>query len=49
MSAEFRQMPFIVGFKGIDPEDGEAAENVILSALKKIVKTASTPTSSGRR
>jgi len=43
MSAEFRQMPFIVGFKGIDPEDGEAAENVILSALKKIVKDGLDP------
>lgn len=43
MSAEFRQMPFIVGFKGIDPEDGEAAKNVILSALKKIVKNGLDP------
>ncbi|NLZ76547.1 MAG: peptidase M16, partial [Spirochaetales bacterium] len=38
MSAEFRQMPFIVGFKGIDPEDGEKAKEVILSALKRIVR-----------
>ena len=43
MSAEFRQMPFIAGFKGIDPEDGEKAQNVILSTLKKIVGTVSVP------
>lgn len=43
MSAEFRQMPFIAGFKGIDPEDGEKAQNVILSTLKKIVRDGLDP------
>lgn len=38
MSADFREMPFIVGFKGIDPSKAEVAETVILQEIKKIVK-----------
>ncbi len=43
MSAEFRQMPFIVGFKGIDPANSEKAKDVILGSLKKIVKDGLKP------
>ena len=43
MSAEFRQMPFIVGFKGIESDESEAAKNVIIAALKKIVKDGLDP------
>ncbi|WP_320129558.1 insulinase family protein [uncultured Sphaerochaeta sp.] len=37
MSADFRQMPFVVGFKGIKQEKAEEAENLILSEIKKLV------------
>jgi Zn-dependent M16 (insulinase) family peptidase len=36
MSAEFPQMPFVVGFKGIEPEKAAEAEKLILSVLKKL-------------
>ena len=38
MSADFRQMPFLVGFKGIDAEKAEAAKECILGALSSIVE-----------
>ena len=37
MSADFREMPFTVGFKGIDAERAEEAQEFILSSLKDIV------------
>ena len=37
MSADFREMPFTVGFKGIDAEKAEEAQDLILSSLKDIV------------
>ncbi len=37
MSSDFREMPFTVGFKGIDAEKAEEAEALILSSLKEIV------------
>ena len=36
MSADFREMPFTVGFKGIDSEKAEEAQELILSSLKDI-------------
>lgn len=39
MSADFRQMPFLVGFKGIDDEVAEEAKVTILSALEEIVES----------
>jgi Zn-dependent M16 (insulinase) family peptidase len=38
MSADFRQMPFVVGFKGIKQEKADEAESCILFELKKLVK-----------
>lgn len=38
MSADFRQMPFLVGFKGIEADKAEQARNCILDALCAIVK-----------
>jgi Zn-dependent M16 (insulinase) family peptidase len=37
MDTSFRQMPFIVGFKGIDPKESEKALNVVLDTLKELV------------
>ncbi|MDT4761204.1 insulinase family protein [Sphaerochaeta sp. PS] len=37
MSADFREMPFTVGFKGIDADKADEAEHVILTSLKAIV------------
>ncbi|MGB4407897.1 MAG: insulinase family protein [Sphaerochaeta sp.] len=37
MSGDFREMPFTVGFKGIDSEKAEEAQTLILSSLKDIV------------
>jgi Zn-dependent M16 (insulinase) family peptidase len=37
MSADFRQMPFVVGFKGIKQEKADEAEACILSEIKKLV------------
>ncbi|HKL60356.1 MAG TPA: insulinase family protein, partial [Sphaerochaeta sp.] len=37
MSSDFREMPFTVGFKGINAEKAEEAEALILSSLKEIV------------
>lgn len=37
MSADFRQMPFTVGFKGIDSEKADQAQDLILDSLKAIV------------
>ncbi|MBI9093901.1 MAG: insulinase family protein [Sphaerochaeta sp.] len=37
MSGDFREMPFTVGFKGIDSERAEEAQTLILSSLKDIV------------
>ncbi len=37
MSGEFREMPFTVGFKGIDAEKAEEAQELILNSLKDIV------------
>ena len=37
MSSDFREMPFTVGFKGIDSEKAEEAQDLILSSLKDIV------------
>lgn len=36
MSADFRQMPFVVGFKGISPERAQEAELFLLKTLKTI-------------
>ncbi len=33
MSADFRQMPFVVGYKGIDPERAQEAEAFLLETL----------------
>lgn len=38
MSADFRVMPFIVGFKGIEENKADEAELCILEALKRLVK-----------
>lgn len=43
MSADFRQMPFLVGFKGIKPELAEDAKACILQALETIVKEGLDP------
>ncbi|MDC7230006.1 MAG: insulinase family protein [Sphaerochaetaceae bacterium] len=43
MSADFRQMPFLVGFKGINPELAEEAKACILKALQTIVKEGLDP------
>ncbi|MGE4453141.1 MAG: insulinase family protein [Sphaerochaeta sp.] len=43
MSADFRQMPFLVGFKGIQAEHAEQAKNCILKALETIVKDGLEP------
>jgi len=37
MSADFREMPFTVGFKGIDSEKAEQAQDLMLASLKTIV------------
>lgn len=37
MSGDFREMPFTVGFKGIDADRAEEAQDLILSSLKAIV------------
>ena len=37
MSSDFREMPFTVGFKGIDGERAEEAQDLILSSLEAIV------------
>ncbi|AEV30255.1 putative Zn-dependent peptidase, insulinase [Sphaerochaeta pleomorpha str. Grapes] len=37
MSADFRQMPFVVGFKGIKQEKADEAEACILAEIKKLV------------
>ncbi len=37
MSADFREMPFTVGFKGIDAGKADEAQDLILSCLKDIV------------
>ncbi len=37
MSADFREMPFTVGFKGIDAGKADEAQDLILSCLKEIV------------
>ncbi len=38
MDVNFRQMPFMVGFKGIDPERAEEGEQLILETLEQLVK-----------
>ncbi|HKL57065.1 MAG TPA: insulinase family protein, partial [Sphaerochaeta sp.] len=38
MSGDYREMPFTVGFKGIDAERAEEAQDLILSSLKAIVE-----------
>jgi len=38
MSADFRQMPFLVGFKGIDAQKAEQARACILNSLADIIK-----------
>ncbi len=38
MSSDFREMPFTVGFKGIDAALAEEAQDLILSSLKAIVE-----------
>ncbi|MDD3058411.1 MAG: insulinase family protein [Sphaerochaeta sp.] len=43
MSADFRQMPFLVGFKGIASDKEEAAKECILSSLTQIVKEGLDP------
>jgi hypothetical protein len=43
MSADFRQMPFLVGFKGIEAEKAEQARACILNALQAIVKDGLDP------
>ncbi|MDD3790185.1 MAG: insulinase family protein [Sphaerochaetaceae bacterium] len=37
MDVNFRQMPFMVGFKGIDPQRAEDGEQLILETLSKLV------------
>ncbi|MDD3997741.1 MAG: insulinase family protein [Sphaerochaetaceae bacterium] len=37
MDTSFRQMPFTVGFKGIDPADAEKAEELVLHTLQQLV------------
>lgn len=36
MSADFRQMPFVVGYKGIAPERAEEAEKFLLHTLRNL-------------
>lgn len=36
MSADFRQMPFVVGYKGIDPERAGEAEEFLMKTLKTL-------------
>jgi hypothetical protein len=43
MSADFRQMPFLVGFKGINPDLAEEAKACIMKALQTIVKEGLEP------
>ena len=43
MSADFRQMPFLVGFKGIKPELADEAKNCIVAALENIVEKGLDP------
>ncbi len=43
MSADFRQMPFLVGFKGIAPNKAQSARQCILDALSTIVKEGLDP------
>ena len=43
MSADFRQMPFIVGFKGISADRAEEARQCILNALSTIVSETLDP------
>ncbi len=38
MDTSFRQMPFTVGFKGIDPSDASKARDVIFDTLTSLVK-----------
>jgi len=38
MDTGFRQLPFTVGFKGIDPKDAEKAQDLVLSTLKDLVE-----------
>lgn len=38
MDTSFKEMPFVVGFKGIDPKNSEAALEVVLSTLKELVE-----------
>lgn len=38
MDTSFRQMPFTVGFKGIDPKDSEKALSVVLDTLANLVE-----------
>ncbi|MFA7017699.1 MAG: insulinase family protein [Sphaerochaetaceae bacterium] len=38
MDTSFRQMPFTVGFKGIDPQQAEVAQQLILDTLTNIVE-----------
>jgi Zn-dependent M16 (insulinase) family peptidase len=37
MDTGFRQMPFTVGFKGIDPDDASKAQELVLQTLKELV------------
>lgn len=37
MDTSFRQMPFTVGFKGIDPKNAEKAQAVVLNTLQELV------------
>ena len=38
MDTSFRQMPFTVGFKGIDPKDAQKAEDLVIRTLEEIVR-----------
>lgn len=37
MDTSFRQMPFTVGFKGIDPENADKALDVVMETLRELV------------
>ncbi|NCB01026.1 MAG: peptidase M16 [Spirochaetia bacterium] len=43
MDTSFRQMPFTVGFKGIDPADADKARDLIFTTLKEIIKEGIDP------
>lgn len=43
MSADFREMPFTVGFKGIDSDKAPEVEEAILAALENIVEKGLDP------